>query len=48
MDHTTVYSQFNLKLEANVKYEAWTPEFVHGFGITDEDIEDTRIDIAPS
>ena len=48
MDHTTVYSQFNLKMEANVKYEPWTSEFVHGFGISDDDIEDTRIDIAPA
>ena len=42
----TIYSPFDVRLQANVKYLKWGPQKVEDFGITTQDIESTRSEIS--
>jgi hypothetical protein len=42
MEQTSVYSQLNLRLAANVRYHKWSKNKIHEFEISDLDIDDTR------
>jgi hypothetical protein len=42
MEQTSVYSQLNLRLAANVRYHKWSKNKIHEFEISDLDVDDTR------
>ena len=42
----TIFSPFDVRLEADVKYLKWKPQKIENFGITTADIESTRSEIS--